>query len=205
MQHSFRNILLVSAVLAVSATPSFAEDKKAEAVKEKNPITELEAATNNLMKDMDDNQLLQFRAIEQSYRTIKAVEDVQASVTRAVESCGKENPELKDDMSTRLRTWRDSIRPTMKEAYKKLDKMVLLQSFSRPSVVRNYLKMFDEAVLYRNMGIKAVPVTEKDACLALKKSMDKSEKTLSDLLTQTLSLDAPLKTKKPVDNEPIEQ
>ncbi|MDY0029255.1 MAG: hypothetical protein RBR86_04845 [Pseudobdellovibrionaceae bacterium] len=205
MQYSFKNILLVSAVLAVSATPSFAEDKKTEAAKEKNPITELEAATNNLMKDMDDNQLLQFRAIEQSYRTIKAVEDVQASVTRAVESCTKENPELKEEMSSRLRSWRDTIRPTMKEAYKKLDKMVLLQSFTRPSVVRNFLKMFDEAIVYRNMGIKAVPVTEKESCLKLKKSMDKSEKTLSDLLTQTLSLEVPLKTKKPADSEPVEQ
>ena len=51
-----------------------------------------------MLEGLDDNQILQFRAIEQTYRTVKAVGDVQLSVTRAVDLCSKENPDIKDQM-----------------------------------------------------------------------------------------------------------
>ncbi|HOO50491.1 MAG TPA: hypothetical protein PLK94_04295, partial [Alphaproteobacteria bacterium] len=189
----------ICTAMALGMSPVFAEEKAEgtkSAEKKVTPVTELEETTKEMIENLDDNQLLQFRAIEQSYRTIKAVEDVQSSVTRAVKSCSKANPDLEEEMSTRLRTWRDSIRPSMKEAYKKLDKMVLLQTFTKPSSMRSYLKMFDKAVAYRNQGIETVPVSEKEACLTLKKSMDESEKNLNTLLIQTLALDRPLNTEK---------
>ncbi|HRK96993.1 MAG TPA: hypothetical protein PLE43_00790 [Alphaproteobacteria bacterium] len=184
----------------ICPSSSWAQDKKSDDKsdkKEQTPITRLDEATGFMLEGLDDNQILQFRAIEQTYRTVKAVEDVQLSVTRAVDSCSKENPDIKDQMSDRLRSWKDALRPTMKLAYKKLDKMVLLQSFTQPSSVRRYLKMFDEAIFYRNQGIKEIPVTKKESCLKLKDNMDKTEKSLDKLLVETLGLETTLKTSEP--------
>ncbi|HNQ91495.1 MAG TPA: hypothetical protein PKI93_01025 [Alphaproteobacteria bacterium] len=187
--------LLGGALLFLLSAPSWADDKKeAGQKKEDTPLTRLDEATKVMTADLNDNQALQFNAIETSYRTIRAVEDVQMSVTRAVDACGKKNPDIKDDMDKRLREWKDALRPTMKDANNKLDKMILLQDFSAPSRVRKYLKMFDEAILYRNQGVESVPVTEKDQCLKLKDTMSDTQKELVKLLNETLGLDKPLNT-----------
>ncbi len=190
--------LMMATLLATGAFPlkSWAEDSKDVPAKEKEetPVTRLDEATDLMTKGLKDNQMLQFRAIEQAYRTIRAVEDVQMSVGKAVTSCSKANPDIADEMTERMRLWKDSLRPTMKSARNKLDKMILLQDFAQPSSVRKYLKLFDEAVNYRNAGVEAVPVSDKDACLKLKKNMDQTEKSLNTLLKQTLGLDEPLKT-----------
>lgn len=180
--------------------PAPADAKTSEAAPEKakddNAVTRLDAATTAMTKDLDKNQLLQFRAIETSYRTIRAVEDVQLSVSTAVDACGKKNPDMKAAMDKRLVDWKDALRPVVKSGRERLDKMVLLQGFSRPSVVRNYLKMFDEAILYRNQGIKSVPVTEKEQCQKLTDNMDKTQENLINLLTSTLGLDKEIVTTK---------
>lgn len=175
----------------VAAVPALAETAKDD-----NAVTRLDAATTEMTKDLDKNKLLQFRAIETSYRTIRAVEDVQLSVSTAVAACGKKNPDMKDAMDKRLVEWKDALRPVVKNGRDRLDKMVLLQGFSRPSAVRNYLKLFDEAVLYRNQGIKSVPVTEKEQCQKLMGNMDSTQDNLIKLLTETLGLDKEIVTTK---------
>ncbi|MDD3021554.1 MAG: hypothetical protein PHX61_11350 [Alphaproteobacteria bacterium] len=196
-QNSLCSLLTALLVLGVMSPVSWAAETKNEdqaKKKEETPVTRLDQATDLMTKDLDENQLLQFRAIEQTYRTIRAVEDVQMSVGKAVSSCSEANPDIADDMTGRLRSWKDALRPTMKSARKKLDKMILLQGFTQPSSVRKYLKMFDEAVDYRDAGIKAIPVTEKESCMKLKKNMDQTEKSLNSLLNETLGLDEPIKT-----------
>lgn len=200
--------VLMMAILmgSVMVAPAFAaDDSKPEAsapaatpekAKDDNAVTRLDEATTAITKDLDKNQLLQFRAIETSYRTIRAVEDVQLSVSTAVDACGKKNPDMKADMDKRLMDWKGALRPVIKNGRDRLDKMVLLQGFNRPSVVRNYLKMFDEAILYRNQGIKSVPVTEKEQCQKLSDNMDKTQESLINLLTSTLGLNKEITTTK---------
>jgi hypothetical protein len=149
-----------------------------------------------MMKGLDSNQLKQFAAIENSHGTIRAVEDVQQSISRAVESCSKANPDIKDSLSSRFEEWKEALRPVMQKGRSKLDKMILLQGFSQPSQVRAYLKKFDAAVIYRNQGIKAVPVTAKEDCQKLQKSMGKTQDDLIELLTETLALNTDLKIKE---------
>lgn len=207
-----RNKVLMMAILmgSVMVAPAFAADDSKpaasapnpapvatpEKAKDDNAVTRLDEATTAITKDLDKNQLLQFRAIETSYRTIRAVEDVQLSVSNAVSACGKKNPDMKEAMDKRLMDWKGALRPVIKNGRDRLDKMVLLQGFNRPSVVRNYLKMFDEAILYRNQGIKSVPVTEKEQCQKLTDNMDKTQDNLIKLLTDTLGLDKEIVTTK---------
>lgn len=181
-------------LMLVFASPVLADDAKVKA-KLDTPLTRLNTATDAMMKGLDENQLRQFVSIEKAHGIIRAVDNVQQSISRAVTSCSKANPDMKAVMTERFVTWKDALRPVMKQSRNKLDKMVLLQSFAQPSEVRAYLKKFDDAVVYRNQGIKSIPVTEKDACEKLRTSMDKTQSDTVNLITETLELNAPLKTK----------
>lgn len=184
--------VLTGVMILSSSSVVLAEEKPEQ--KKETPVTRLDDMTTFMTKQMTDNQLLQFRAIEKSYRTIRAVEDVQTSIAKAVTSCGKSNPDIKDEMEKSLRDWKDGIRQTMKSAREKMDKMILLQDFTQPSSVRRYLKLFDEAVSYRNQEVESVPVSERDQCKKLEATMSGTKDQLIGLLTEELGLDKPIKT-----------
>lgn len=159
------------------------------------PLAALDSQTKTLLEGLDDAQKNEFAAIRNSHGIIRAVEDVQASVQRGVLACGKANADLKDSLDERLSNWRAAIRPVMKQAQTKQEKMILLQSFAKPSVIRSYLKTFDEAVAFRNSAIKEVPVTERKECESLLKSMDGTQENLIKLLRENLALDGTVKIK----------
>lgn len=194
--------VFVSAAVLLIHNPVYAADDPAgkavqkEQPKENTPLDKLNAATDEMMKGLDENQLRQFASIKNAHGIIRAVEDVQQSVLRGVESCTKANPDIADPLNKRFEDWKEVIRPVMKQARARLDKMILLQGFAQPSQVRGYLKKFDAAVVYRNQGVKAVPVTDKSDCQKLQASMDKTQDNLSTLLTDALNLNADLKVKE---------
>jgi hypothetical protein len=204
----FRARLLCSVVsmVVLMSSVSYAEDKMGsnqpgvqenpQATSNETPLTVLNTATDAMMKGLDDNQLKQFAAIQNSHGTIQSVENVQLSISKAVESCAAANPDIKDDISNHFESWKDAVRPVMKKARTKLDKMILLQGFAQPSQVRAYLKKFDAAVIYRNQNITEVPITKKDDCQKLQDNMGKTQNDLVDLLTEALALNADLKVKE---------
>ena len=171
-----------------SVSPAPAPTASAGALAE-TPVTRLDAATDALMKDMDENQLRQFGSIQNAYGIIRAVEDVQQSISRAVDSCGNANADMKAPMGERFEAWKEAVRPVMKDARTRLDKMILLQGFAQPSEVRSYLKKFEAAVVYRNQGLTPVAITAKKDCEALLSSMEETKGELTSKLTEALSLD----------------
>ena len=68
--HIFRVAVAGIILAATTISPVFAEDAKT-------PLTELDAATTDLMKGLDDNQLRQLGSIQNGHGIIRAVEDVQ--------------------------------------------------------------------------------------------------------------------------------
>lgn len=181
-------ILVFVMGLYVFASTARAEDAANPAI-EDTPVTKLEAATKAMTEGLDKNKSLQFLAIETSYRTIRAVEDVQMSVSRAVTSCAKENKDMAKSYNDTYTDWKESLRPTLKEGRTKLDKMILLQGFAQPSEVRAYLKKFDAAVVYRNQGVKSIPVTSLEDCNKLVANMAETKVSLKSLLIESLALD----------------
>jgi hypothetical protein len=180
---SMKWMSLLGLVMAL-AIPAHAADETAQA--------RLDARTKALMEKMDENQLLQLASIRTAHGTIRAVENVQDSVKHAVDSCAKKNPDIEDRIESRFDNWKLAIRPTLKKAESKLEKMILLQSFGKPSEVRGYLKLFDEAVAARDAAVKSVPITEKAECERLIGKMDETEGSLIKLMTESLSLDQPI-------------
>lgn len=160
------------------------------------PLEKLDVATKEIIKNLNDNQSKQFAAISNSYSVIRSVEDVQQSIARAVDSCSVANPTLKDGISNRFEGWKNAVRPVMKKARAKLDKMVLLQSFTQPSQMRAYLKLFDEAIIFRNQQLKPEPIQKAEDCQKLQSSMDETQTNLVNLITESLSLNSDLKVKE---------
>ena len=183
-------VLAVLVSLLGTGVAARAEDAPPEAQ------TKLDERTQSLMKDLDKNQLRQLATIRTAHGTIRAVENVQGSVKKAVTACAEKNPGLKIEINDRFDSWKLAIRPTIKKAQSKLEKMILLQSISKPGEMRSYLKLFDDAVKARDAKITAVPVTEEAECKRLIKKMDETEKSLVKLLTESLQLDQPIAQKE---------
>ena len=156
----------------------------------------LDARGKKLMEGMDENQTLQFASIRTSYGTIRSVQNVQQSIDKAVKSCGETTPGIKDTMDEGFENWRMYIRPTMRKAESKLEKMIMLQTFARPSEVRSYLKLFDDTVNARDAEVKKVPVVNKEECIKLLKRMGETQQKMVELLNKTLYLDKPIKQKE---------
>jgi hypothetical protein len=180
---AFLTVLLLS-------SPTFAQEEKAA------PIEQLDARTEEILKGLDKNQTLQFSAIRNSHGTIRAVENVQSSLDRAVRACGKANPDLNAQVTAEFDGWKEGVRPVLKQARAKLDKMIYLQSFAKPSEVRSYLRLFDDVVAWRDAKIKAEPVTARDECEKLSKKMEKTREELIELIKENLALDQPVAQEK---------
>ena len=191
MMNSFRLLILAGAGLLFSFI-AHAEEKEID----ETPLTKLEKLTAEVTKNMDENQTKQFGAINNSFSIIRTVEDVQQSITRAVTSCSKANPDIKKSLSGRFEGWKDAVRPVMKQANSKLDKMILMQGFAKPKEVRAYLKSYEAAVIYRNQKIKIAPIEKLEDCLRLQTNMDSTQTNLVNLITETLALNSELKAKE---------
>lgn len=175
-------ILMLMTAAAHAATPNA------------NPDERLDAKAEALMKDMDQNQARQFLAIRTAHGTLRAVEDVQSSLDRAVKSCTTANPKLSQPMTERFQEWKNAVLPVIRSGQSRLDKMILTQGFTRPSNVRAYLKAFDDVIAAQKNMYQEVPVSTLSACETLTKNMDQSQKVMGKLITETLGLDKELKT-----------
>ena len=154
----------------------------------------LDAKAEEMMKGLDQNQIMQFRAIRTAHGTIRAVEDVRDSLERAVKSCGTANPDMIEAMSARYQSWKNEVLPIVRQGQNRLDKMILSQGFARPSAVRAYLKNFDDMIKQQKSGYTEVPVSSKESCQSLEKNMDSSQRVMGRLIIETLGLDKELKT-----------
>jgi len=186
------HLLILTFILVLTPSASFATDTP----KQETPLGILEQANGEITKGLDENQLKQFSAIDNSYLIIRTVEDVQQSISRAVESCSKTNPDFKQSISGSFEAWKDKVRPALKRGREKLEQMILQQSFTQPSQVRDFLKKVDAAAIYRNQKIKPTPIEKLEDCQRLQKNMETTQVNLVALITENLGLDSELKVKE---------
>jgi hypothetical protein len=161
----------------------------------KTPLQILDDKTAEIMEGLDQNQALQFEAIRGSHGIIRAVENVQITVEKASQACAQKNPDLARDLTSRFQDWRLALRPVLQKGRTRLEKMILLQNFAKPSEVRQYLGVFDAAVRFRDQGIVTTPVTSLDECKKFLKTMDQTQEDLIKLLNENLGLDQDLQIK----------
>ncbi len=164
----------------------------AHADKPQNPVEKLDAATKRMLEGLDKNQTMQFASIRDSHGVIRAVENVEKTLSEGAKSCAANNPDMVKTSASRFELWRSEIDPLIAKGKDRINQMARYQSFTRQSDIKNYLQLLDAAVAYKTRDVKTVPVKSKQECIAMLKKMDSTREDLKSLLITNLNLDKEL-------------
>jgi len=173
-------------VLALSNASAFAADEKKPANQTETPVSEWMDAENAMIDGLKKKQKETVFILRNKHGVIRSVRVVDRDVGNAVKACGKENPEIRKDMDTRFKDWQNAVLPILDTAQDFLDKEIDSQKTVDAKELRSVLKLNDAAYAFGESKIEKMPVTEKEACRDLLKSMDRTEDQLITLLQDML-------------------
>lgn len=151
-----------------------------------NAVQEWIAAENKLIDTLSRKDQQSFYVMRNKHSVIRVVRVVNRDIKNAVNACGKKNPDIKKEMETRLKDWEAAVIPTVDLAEKYLKEEIETQKIVFASDFKHVLKLNDKAYEYGESRIEKQPVTDKDACQDLLKSMDRTENKMVELLQDIL-------------------
>lgn len=156
----------------------------AEPVNPVNPyIEQIDAAVQGFReKNLSEDQARTLYQIKQAHGIVQSVRSVNGDVSEAVEACGRDNPEIKDEIGGRYEKWWAAIKPVTDETETRMNDAIDKQDFMAPKEIRDYLDLFVKAAEYSESLYQTSPVTTRQACDSLLESMNTTEQTLKDLL-----------------------
>lgn len=166
------------------APASFADDKKQ--AKKETPVSEWLKAENALLDELPKANKDVFFVFRNKHGVIRSIEVVHKDISLAVKSCGKENPEMKKEMRSRLKEWEGAVFPVLKEARKFLKRELKEQEAFHVSDYNHVMKLNDKAYAFSESKIEKQPVSSKEACEGLMASMDATEDKLVNVLQSIL-------------------
>ena len=171
-------------LLVAAGPPAFAEEEKKV---EDTPVTEWLAAESEVIEGLEDRAAKEtYFVLRNKYGIIRAVRVVKRDIGNAVQACGQRNPDIQNQMNTRFKEWRHAVDPILKTADTYLNQEIREQTVVKASVLRDMLDLNDDAFDYQEGQIEKRPVTEKEACLRLLESMDRTEDDMLKLLQDIL-------------------
>jgi hypothetical protein len=153
------------------------------------PITRYKAETEALIESLSDTQAKKYYLIRNTHGIIRSVESVELIVEKAAKSCKKEHKGLGKEIENRFVEWKLALHPTMKSSEDRLEKLILMQDYAKPSDVKKHLKSFDLAANYGESLLEQVPASDAKSCEQLLKSMDATQGNLIRLLKETIGLE----------------
>lgn len=120
---------------------------------------------------------------------------MKRDVGNAVKACGKENKDMKQPMRDRFKEWENAVNPILKEAEKFLETELKEQEAFHVSDYKHVTKLNDKAYKFSESKVEKTPVTTKEACEGLLKSMDRTEDKLITLLQDILLPEEVIRTR----------
>ncbi len=157
--------------------------KPAEAPKEKNPYhDDIMKMAKALAKDYNQDQAMALAQIRNGFGMIRAVGLVKKDVTKAVTACGRENPDMKEAITTRFDAWNGAIDSMLKKNQERMDESIHKVGFPDEKKVKKYLALVDKSAEYADSKIEKNIITTPEACGGLLESMDKTGPTMTELL-----------------------
>ena len=144
--------------------------------------------------DQIDTLILGLKAREQkhffmlygNYNVIETVKDVEKSVGKTIKACGENNPDMKDELDSRFKAWKEAVNPLVKEAEGNFRNMVLAQDYVTEAEMNNIFSYVDKAREKSQSAIEKIPVTTPEGCQYLKSKMEETEQSMTSLLRSTL-------------------
>lgn len=203
MFKAIRMMAIAAAVLAACGG-AWAQDNTGdeEIIKElrtNNPhIATVESRARALVTPLSQPQMQTLFMMREGYGLIRSVETVQRDIGRAVNLCGKDNPDLKKPMDDRFKSWRGNVQPVLDERMKALQAAIDAQNFTAPGRIREYFKALDDAAAYAEKKFDKRVVTTPEACKSLLESMSNSEERVVSIMKdlRVPEIPAPAATKQ---------
>ncbi|MEM6811579.1 MAG: hypothetical protein AAF549_03835 [Pseudomonadota bacterium] len=178
-------IFLIPLLTALFALPAYAEDEK-EIKQEETPVTKWIAAEERFLDSLPLENRQVYMVLRNKHDVIRTVRVVIKEIDNAQKLCAKENEEIRDEITTRFKEWKKSVKPILDEAESFLATELKEQKAFYRTDYSHLIKLNDKAYEYSNERIVKKPVTTLEACQKLLNSMNKSEDQLVDLLQTTL-------------------
>lgn len=125
MKFDMRLFLMIGFALTVLQAPSMAaeaEDKNP--VQENTPVTEWIAAERKLVDTLPLANRETMYILRHKHGIIRTIGVARDEISGAVQSCGKENPEIKSDIDNRFSDWERAVLPLIKTAKKSLNREI---------------------------------------------------------------------------------
>lgn len=157
-----------------------------EALAHKKAAEESFALTTAIAEKLSPGEQKHFLVLYNNYNLIGTVKMVQTDVGNAVAACGKENPDMKEALETRVAQWNAAINPVIKDAEANVDNMVVAQEYAKPADFKKLFKSLDKTRKLASEQVEKIPVTTKDACEYLLEKMNDTETNFVRLLRGTL-------------------
>jgi hypothetical protein len=201
-----RTLLLFTAALTLAAASAAAQDKAKETPRQETtkeaakttsvlkkeqaaqlgePVRKWFDAENALIDPLSDRDKESFLLLREKYSIIKTIEIAEGDIGKAVQSCGKANPDMKDTMEDRFKQWRNAVDPIIDTAKKQFDKDLAAQKLVDAKKAKNVFKLQDEAYAFNEKMTTKQYSSKKEHCEGLLASMDRTEDQMIRLLEQT--------------------
>ncbi len=156
------------------------------------PQEALEILEQKMTKSLDKQGQEQFKKIQVAHGTIRAVQDVQNALDRAVESCGQKNIDLGAAIKTSFQEWKNEVLPVVRQGKNRLDKMILTHQSLKPEQIRAYLKDFDQLINTQKKDVVEVSISDASACRAIAEQMKTTRVAMRRMISETLGLNVTL-------------
>lgn len=186
-------VIPVSLVLLFSPCQLKAEENTAgapvkEEIKSDNmtPVEALKQNTDELLKDLSDDDLTFVYGARVRDGVIRAVEYTNKMVSGAVTECGIAQPDMKENLDSRYQSWWGVLEPLLKESEDYLNTTIEARNSVSADELKEHLKLVHEAAEYTNSKIEKQFVTDRDACEYLLVNMDLTENGLKTQLLKTM-------------------
>ena len=133
--------------------------------------------TQALFDSLDEEKREKFSRILSGHGIIQSTEHTLVIVTDAVKSCGKEHPDLKDNMASLLENLNTSTKPILKKAKGALKRTIALAEVMPVQDMKAYLQKFDDEATAQSSQVDPLPITRLEDCETLQDQLTKEKDT----------------------------
>lgn len=172
---------------AIEALNSDVDEQMQKANEERRQSAEATySKITKLVTDLPENEQQHFFMAYTNYNLIETVKVVQDDVGTAIDKCGENNPEMKEELKTRFKAWNTTISPLVKEAEGNFKNMLVAQDYASQGEIKDIFASIQDTREKTYNQIEKIPVTTPEACQYLLSKMDETQDSMTNILTSTL-------------------
>jgi hypothetical protein len=182
-------LMIIVILLSFNIGSALAEDANAiDKTVDKNTTeaAKIRKQISDFSGKLDGESMQHFMTMYTGFNMIEAVKLTQSHVAEGIESCGENNPDMKDELQTRHKDWKSSLKAPLKEADGNIKNMMIAQDYAESKEIKSMFKSIQKIRTKANKRFERIPVTSTEGCAHLLDKMDETQEELLSLLDSIL-------------------